>query len=112
MNVRLPIRWRKVRRDLWFQKAKTLLMIMSISLGVIGVGMIGQSQNILLEGMKESYNASNPSHLSVYSEPFDRGIVQIVRQIPGVKAVEARRLVAVKARKGGEVTNIENKTDW
>ena len=36
----LSPRWRKVLRDLWINKTRTLLVVLSIAVGVFDVGMI------------------------------------------------------------------------
>ena len=40
-------RWRKVMRDLWLNKNRTLVVVLSIAVGVFAVGTIASSQIIL-----------------------------------------------------------------
>ena len=40
----LSPRWRKVLRDLWGNRARTMLVVLSIAVGVFAVGMIAGSQ--------------------------------------------------------------------
>ena len=56
----------KIRRDLWQNKGRTLLVIMSIAVGVIAVGMITTSNYLLSTRMKDAHIASNPSHAWLY----------------------------------------------
>ncbi|MEJ2557520.1 MAG: hypothetical protein P8186_15085 [Anaerolineae bacterium] len=37
-------RWRKVLRDLWHNKARTVIVVLSIAVGVFAVGMIVSMQ--------------------------------------------------------------------
>ncbi|OXM82564.1 ABC transporter permease [Paenibacillus rigui] len=106
------IRWRKVWRDLWIQKPRTLLVVLSIALGVIGVGMIGQSKSVFIQGMENSYEESNPSHITILSESFGRDIVQIVSNQPDIKAVEAKKTIygRINAASGGENRPVD--TEW
>ena len=40
----IPPRWRKVLRDLWSNKTRTILVVLSIAVGVFAVGMIAGSR--------------------------------------------------------------------
>ena len=54
-------RWRKIWRDMWRNKRRTVLVILSIAVGVFAVGMIVSTQIILSEDMALRYNATNPA---------------------------------------------------
>ncbi|WP_426446235.1 FtsX-like permease family protein [Paenibacillus sp. S-38] len=76
---------------MWLHKARTLLVVLSVALGVAGMGMIGRSKLILLQGMNDSYEDSSPSHMTFLTESFDRELLGMIRREAGVKAAEARR---------------------
>ena len=40
-------RWIKVYRDLWINRARTILVVLSIAAGVFAIGMIGATQQAL-----------------------------------------------------------------
>ena len=44
-------RWQKILRDLWSNKTRTVLVILSIAVGVFSVGMIVSSRLILLKDL-------------------------------------------------------------
>ena len=52
-------RWRKVWRDLWGNKARTLLVVMSIAVGVFSVGMMAGSREISISDLNEQYQRTN-----------------------------------------------------
>ncbi len=54
--------FRKVWRDLWRSKGRTLMVIMSISVGVMAVGMVVSGNILTLGQMARSHIESNPSH--------------------------------------------------
>ena len=54
-------RWHKVLRDLWGNKARTVLVVLSIAVGVFAVGMTA------------SYLATTPSSAILYTEPLSTG---------------------------------------
>ncbi len=98
--VHLAPRWRKVIRDLWINKTRTALVVISIAVGVLGVGMISGSKAILTQDLTASYLASNPSHGALFTEPFDQGLLQAIRNLDGVAAAEGRRNVSGRVRLG------------
>jgi ABC-type antimicrobial peptide transport system permease subunit len=52
-------RWRKVLHDLWSNKARTLLVIASIAVGVFAIGVITGAYVLLSEDLSASYAAVN-----------------------------------------------------
>ncbi len=96
----LSPRWRKVLRDLWGNKTRTLLVVLSIAVGVFAVGMIANSQVILARDLATGYAASNPASAILYTEPFDEGLVRSVRAVPEVKEAEGRRATWVRLKTG------------
>ncbi len=87
----LSPRWRKVLRELWGHKGRTILVVLSIAVGVFAVGMVAGSQTIITRGMTESWVSVNPASASIYSELFDDELLWTVRHMEGVKDADARR---------------------
>ncbi|MGB0388525.1 MAG: ABC transporter permease [Ardenticatenaceae bacterium] len=87
----LRTRWHKVLRDLWLNKARTLLVVLSISVGVFAVGVISGSGIILSRELANSYAAINPAHATILSlDRFDEEFVEAVRAMPEIEEAEAR----------------------
>lgn len=101
-------RWHKVLNDLSGNRTRTLLIVLSIAVGLFAVGTIVSARSILAEGMAESYAAINPSTGSVRTlELFDEEFVHSVRAMRGVKDADARRAVEVRIQTGpGEWANL------
>ena len=93
-------RWRKVLRDLWGNKTRTVLVVLSIAVGVFAVGMIVSTQIIMSDDLSVSYNATDPASAELYPEPFDEELVQVVRRMEGVREAEGRRSVSVRLKVG------------
>jgi len=92
-------RWRKIMRDIWRNKRRTILVILSIAVGVFAVGTVAHMRVIVTDDMVESYEAANPPSAILYTtEAFDDAMVKAVRRIPGVAEAEARRVVIVRFR--------------
>jgi putative ABC transport system permease protein len=102
-------RWKKVLRDLWGNKTRTTLVVLSIAVGVFAVGVIATSRVLLSEGLERSYQATNPaSAMMMVSDPFfgggdvgfDDELVQVVRNMDGVEEAEGRRKATVRLKVG------------
>ncbi len=83
----LSPRWRKILRDLAANKARTLLVVVSIAVGVFAVGVIVASQMILGTDLSASYLQTNPAHASLYTYATEDTLATI-RRIPGVAGAE------------------------
>ena len=82
---------RKVLRDLWNNKARTVLVVLSIAVGVMAVGMIFSSNARLERRMTAAQIASSPSHVWLFLTGLidDAGIKSIER-LPEVTAALGR----------------------
>jgi putative ABC transport system permease protein len=48
-------RWRKVIRDLWSNKSRTVLVMMAIAVGIFAVGVVSGSQETITRVLNESW---------------------------------------------------------
>ena len=94
----LSPRWRKVLRDLWNNKSRTLLVVVSIAVGVFAVGMIAGTQSIISVDMPAAYAAVNPSSAILSTNAFDNDLLTTVRHVPGVAAAEGRRRISARVQ--------------
>jgi putative ABC transport system permease protein len=83
-------RWRKVLKDLWGNKARTLLAVLSIAAGVFAAGMINNAYLFLDHDMDLSYIAVHPAHGVITAEPFEDEMVEAVERLPSVEEAEGR----------------------
>jgi len=94
-------RWRKVLHDLWDNKARTLLVVFSIAVGVFSIGVISGAYQIISNDMGISYAANHPANVELRMENFDEDILSTIRNAQGVGAAEARRVVNFRVQKLG-----------
>ena len=94
------IRWRKVALDLWSNKARTLLVVAAIAVGVFSVGLVATGQNILLRELNRDYLSSNPASATLYTSPLDDDMVEGIAAMPEVATAEGRRTLRVQAQSG------------
>jgi putative ABC transport system permease protein len=104
----LSSRWYKVLNDLWGNKTRTLLIVLSIAVGLFAVGTIVSARTILSTEMNKSYAAINPSSGTVRTvQPFDEPFVRSVRAMKDVEEADARRVIDARIQIGpGEWLNL------
>ncbi|MEJ2746439.1 MAG: FtsX-like permease family protein [Anaerolineae bacterium] len=87
----LKPRWKKVLRDLWGNKVRTILVVLSIAIGVFAIGMIVGTQTLLREDLAVAWKATNPASATLYTDPFDADFLHTVKRLDGVATAEGRR---------------------
>lgn len=97
----IPPRWKKVLADLWANKTRTMLVSLSIAVGVFAVGMIAESRVRMLRGLSEDYLHGDPFSGVISTEkPFDEDLLEAIRKIDGVEAADARQGVRLRLKIG------------
>ncbi|MGW8251413.1 MAG: hypothetical protein ACWGO1_12280, partial [Anaerolineales bacterium] len=86
----------KVLSDLWGNRQRSLLVLASIVVGLFAIGVVGTIYVIGPQDMQVSYAASNPANLSILATPFDRCLVEHIRDIPGVRQTEGVRTFSTR----------------
>lgn len=93
-------RWMKVLRDVWGNKTRTLLVVLSIAVGVFAVGTISGTQKLLTREMTAAFATIHPPHATLYTNPCDDDLLEAVRRMDGIAAAEGRRVMTVRAKVG------------
>lgn len=97
----LSPRWRKVLRDLWNNKSRTALVVLSIAVGVFAIGLISGTQVILSRDLPVAYAAVKPANASIFTATtFDDDLVETLRNMPELEWAEGRRSVIVRLKVG------------
>ena len=104
MAAGLPARWRKVLRDLLSHKLRTLLVVLSIAVGIFAILVVMGGRGILLQTFGENFPKSNPSTGILYTSGFDESLIERVRLFPGVLNADGRRLATLTYRVGDVVS--------
>ena len=85
----MSVAFRKVWRDLWNNKGRTLLVVLSIAVGVLALGMITTSNSLLGQQMSAAQIASRPSNVILYLGPgIDDETVKSLARLPDIVAAE------------------------
>jgi putative ABC transport system permease protein len=93
----MSVALRKVWRDLWNNKGRTLLVVLSIAVGVLAIGMIISTNTILERQLTASQIASNPAHVQLFLRGLvDDDTIQAVARIPQVDDAEGRASAGIR----------------
>lgn len=95
-------RWRKVISDLLDNKARTLLVVLSIAVGVFAIGVLAGTYMIISDDLGLTYAANNPSNMEIRLDDFDQSLLHTIQEFDGVKDAEARRVFTLLIRPQGE----------
>jgi putative ABC transport system permease protein len=97
-------RWRKVFHDLIDNKARTLLVVFSIAVGVFSIGVIAGAYQIISQDMSVTYAANRPANIEIRMSNFDHSVLDATKNQPSVQFVEARRVFNIRVREAGTST--------
>ena len=93
-------RWRKVLRDLWGNKIRTFLVVLSIAVGVFAIGMINGTQTLLDEDLSVAYTSTKPASAQLFVSGFDADLIHTVRRMDEVADADARRTFTIQIQVG------------
>jgi len=94
-------RWRKVLHDLIDNKARTLLVVFSIAVGVFSIGVIAGAYQIISQDMSVSYSANQPANIELRMSNFDGDVLDSIHNQPDVLDAEGRRVFNMRVRVPG-----------
>ncbi len=80
--------WRKIWRDMVHNKARTLLVVLSIAVGVFALGTIFGAYAVMNDYLQENLQAWIPIHMTFWGWPFNQAVEDVVLREPAVAEVE------------------------
>ncbi len=93
----MSVIWNKVWFDLWHNKIRTLLAVLSIAAGVFAIGAIFGMVDQLVTGMDSAHQATAPSHIQMFlTDRIDRDTAIRLKSIKGVEDIEVTNQVTVR----------------
>ena len=97
----MDLRLLKIFRDMWGNKPRLLLVVLSIAIGVFTVGTLTRTQAIVSREFRGAYAASNPADIIInFGAGFDDQLVEDIAAIPEVKDAEGRFWEDVRVQVG------------
>lgn len=94
-------RWRKVIHDLFDNKARTLLVVLSIAVGVLSIGVILGGHQIISTDLPQSYAASVPANILFRMTDFDEDTLTFISNQQSIHQAEGRRVFNIRVRVPG-----------
>jgi putative ABC transport system permease protein len=86
----MSVRFTKILRDLWVNKARSLLIILAVAVGVAAFGLMLSGRIVLEQDLKDVYAASRPAQTVLILQPFDDVLLTHVRGLDYVQSADAR----------------------
>lgn len=84
-------RWHKTLNDLLGNKTRTVLIVLSMAVGLFAVGIILSASSILSVGLARSFGAVEPANVTLQIVPaFTKDFLKSVRLMPEIKEADAR----------------------
>ena len=86
----LSLRWKKVVRDLWINRSRSLLAVLAMTIGMIGVSAVLCAYSILVRELDANYMRTNPASATIVTEAVSGDLVKALQRFPGIGSVETR----------------------
>lgn len=87
-------RWRKVVGDLWDNKSRTLLVVLSIAIGVFAFGGLFLARYVATNDLARELDYTNVDDITFTIPGFDDALLRWAARQPGVTASEATTVVS------------------
>ena len=103
----MSVIWHKVWSDLWDNKIRTVLAVISIAVGVFAVGATFGMNDQLLAGMDAGHRASIPAHFTIaVTRNVDDNLVNRLKKIEGVEDIALGNFLNIRYK-----INLEDEWD-
>lgn len=91
----------KIIRDLWGNKARTSLVILTIAIGVFAVSSIARAGIILSTNLTDNYLSATPASATIFTtRTFNEDVVKQVAKMPEVALAEGRNGLVARVQVG------------
>ena len=99
-------------RDLWLNKTRTLLVVLSISVGVFAVGAVVGARTILADDLHAQYEATREASVTISASNLDEQFVRSIGRMPEVADAYGRSVHLLRVRLGESRSNLILYTVW
>jgi len=101
MTFSIDLRLLKIIRDMWGNKPRLALVILSIAVGIFTVGTLTRTQAIVSREFSNAYTATNPANIIIdIPAGFNDELVDSIAAMPEVKEAEGRYWQTVRVKVG------------
>jgi putative ABC transport system permease protein len=92
--------WRKVTRDFWQERSRTVFVVLAIAIGISAFSAVLSSYAILTRELDKGYLETNPASATLRTDKLDDELVAAVAVSKGVSDAEARRTLTGRIKAG------------
>jgi putative ABC transport system permease protein len=92
------LRWRYIWRTLWHYQSRTILIILSVAVGIFAFGLIIGTVYMLATELPVRYQEVAPASAVLHTTPLDLESVESIRRMPEVGVAEGRANYMVQYR--------------
>jgi putative ABC transport system permease protein len=96
----LPPLWSKAFRDLRLERSRSLLVVLSITLGIAAFSSVLSSYAVLVRELDRGYLATHPASAVLHTDAVDQALLADVRRGHGIAEAEARRTLRGRIQAG------------
>lgn len=93
-KIEIDPRWVKILNDILGNKTRSMLVVLSIAVGVGVVGMINNARMLIERDLYNPYHAGNPASVSLNISPFQEDLAHAVEGMREIKDVQPRQVVS------------------
>lgn len=94
-------RLQKIFRDIWGNKTRTLLVILSIAVGVFAIGTIAGTYAIMSTSMSENFQAVHSAEFKMgSSDTFKERFIEGVRKMKEIERADGRHSIMLRLQVG------------
>ena len=90
------LRWSYAWRQLWLNKTRSLLVILSIAVGVFAFAIIWGAASTLRRELPANYEAIHPASAILHTSLFQDSMVEAIDRMPEVAVAEGRQKSVVR----------------
>lgn len=94
----VSVRWRKILRDLSSNKSRTMLVVLSIAVGIFATGAIMGAREVLLREFEKDFARSAKASIEYTVADTDQAIVKRISARSDVIKAEGRRTLNMRMR--------------
>lgn len=94
-------RWRKVLRDSWLHRGRTILVVVAIAVSLAGAGVILNAWALVEVATREGFHKSNPASATLRVAQLDDSALAVARAQPDVRMAQSRRTTIARVQVGG-----------
>ncbi len=105
-RVKLPtfsaLRWRKAWRDLWLHKLRSVLVILSIAIGIFAFGLILGARSTITSELPRHYMSVVPASATLHTSPIDDGTIESIQRLPEIAVASGRLSTIIRFLDGDD----------